>query len=312
VSELRYFSRDDIWAVDPRSVFDAVQAALGMVSSGSAIAPVRTQIALGDGSDAYLISGALPEFDILTVKVINVRTRNPEQGLQRLQGALTAFELSTGRPLAALDAQAATEARTSAGSAVSARLLARPDADVLTVFGTGPQAAAHIRALTAEWEFREVRVVGKSLESAERLAAEWPDTRAVEAGEALAGAGVVVTATNSTEALFAASAIEPGTHLAMVGSGSSAAAEVEPELLGRAQTVFVDHRPTCLEEAGEIVRALKAGVIKPDAVHELGELVIGKGEGRRSDADITIYKSVGNGTQDAALAALLLGRFVTA
>ncbi len=286
-----------------------VQAGLAMVSSGAAVAPVRTQISAGDGLDVYLISGALPEFDILTVKVINVRARNPEQGLPRLQGSLAAFDLSTGRPLATLDAQAATEARTSAGSAVSARLLARPDADVLAVFGTGPQAAAHIRALTAEWEFREVRVVGRTLESAQRLAAEWPDARAVEASEALAGARVVVTATNSAGPLFHASAIEPGTHVAMVGSGSSGAAEAEPELLGRAGAIFVDHRPTCLEEAGEVVQALKSGDIKPDAVHELGELILGRAEGRRSDADITIYKSVGNGTQDAALAALLLGRF---
>jgi len=300
-----------MWDVDPRNVFDVVQASLAMLSSGSAIAPVRTQIGLGEGSDVYLISGALPEFDILTVKVINVRARNPEQGLPRLQGSLDAFQLSTGRPLAAIDAQAATEARTSAASAVSARLLARADADVLTVFGTGPQAAAHIRALTAEWEFREIRVVGRTLEAAERLAAEFPDTRAVEVAEALKGAGVVVTATSSSEPLFQASDIEPGTHLALVGSGSASAAEVSPELVARAAAVFADHRASVLEESGEIVQAIKAGVINRDRVHELGELINGKAEGRRSDADITIYKSVGNGTQDAALAALLLGRFVT-
>jgi ornithine cyclodeaminase len=311
VSEVRYFSCEDIWKVDPRGVFDAVQAGLAMVSSGSAIAPVRTHVALGDGRDVYLISGALPELDILTVKVINVRTDNPTQGLERLQGSLTAFELSTGRPLAALDARAATEARTSAASTVSARLLARPDADVLTVFGTGPQAAAHIRALIAEWEFREVRVVGRTLESAKQLAERFPDTRAVEAADALAGAGVVVTATNSTRPLFQASAIEPGTHVAMVGSGSAGASEVEPELLGRARAVFVDHRPTVIEESGEVVQALKAGIIKPEAIRELGEVVLGRAAGRQSDSDITIYKSVGNGTQDAALAALLLGRLVT-
>ncbi len=309
MSDLRYLTREDIWNVDPRDVFDAVQAGLAMVSSGSAIAPIRTYLPMGDGRDVYLISGALPDLDVLTVKVINVRADNPAHGLERLQGSLTAFELSTGKPLAALDAQAATEARTSAGSAVSTRLLARADAEVLTVFGTGPQAAAHIRALMAEWEFREVRVVGRTLESAQHLADQFPDTRAVEAAEALRGAGVVVTATNSAEPLFHADDIEPGTHVAMVGSGNAGASEVEPELLGRARTIFVDHRPTCIEESGEVVRALKSGAIQPDVVREIGELILGKAEGRQSDADITIYKSVGNGTQDAALAALLLGRF---
>ena len=312
MSEPRHFSREDIEAVDPRLVFDAVQSALAMVSSGSAIAPVRTQIHLGDGSDVYLISGGLPELDILTVKVINVRANNPDQGLERLQGGLTAFELSTGRPLATLDARAATEARTAAGSAVSARLLARPEADVLVVFGTGPQASAHLRALTAEWEFREIRVVGRNREAAEKLAAEFPKTRAMEAAEALVGAGVVVGATNSTTPIFAASGIEPGTHLALVGSGSATAVEVEPELLGRAAAIFADHRPTVLEEAGEVVQALKSGVIKEEKVRELGELILGRVPGRTSDADITIYDAVGNGTQDAALAALLLGRMHSA
>ncbi len=88
--------------------------------------------------------------------------------------------------------------------------------------------------------------------------------------------------------------------------------EVEPELLGRAVAIFADHRPSVLEEAGEVVQALKSGAIKEDKVHELGELILGRVPGRTSDADITIYDAVGNGTQDAALAALLLGRIHSA
>ena len=129
-------------ALDPRRVADAMASALATVSRGAAVAPVRTHIDLGDGNGTYLISGALNELDILTVKVISVRPRNPEHGLARLQGFLTAFEASTGRPIATLDARAATETRTAACSAVSLRLMARPDAAVLTVFGTGPQADA--------------------------------------------------------------------------------------------------------------------------------------------------------------------------
>lgn len=129
----------------------------------------------------------------------------------------------------------------------------------------------------------------------------------MQADEALRGAQVVVTATNSASPLFGAMAVGEGTHLALVGSGSAAAREVEPQLLGRASAIRVDHRPTCLLESGEIVGALEAAVIKPDAVRELGEVVLGKASGRTGDDDITIYKSVGNGTQDAALAALLLG-----
>jgi ornithine cyclodeaminase/alanine dehydrogenase-like protein (mu-crystallin family) len=302
----RHFSREEIMALDPARVADAMAAALAMVSRGAAVAPIRAHIDLGNGAGTFLISGALTELDLLTVKVINVRPNNPALGLERLQGALTVFESSTGRPLATLDALAATAARTAACSAVSLRLLARPDATVLTVFGTGPQAVAHLRAMTRERAFDEIRIVGRNQNAARDLAAQYAGARAVTPGEAMRGAHVVVTATNSTSALFPASAVEPGTHVAMVGSGSAAASEVEPQLLARAAAIRVDHRPTCLEESGEIAGAVRAGLIDPSEVRELGEVVLGVAPGRTSPDDITIYKSVGNGTQDAALAALLL------
>ncbi len=294
-------------ALDPVRVADAMAEALAMVSRGAAVAPVRGHIDLGDGAGTFLISGALTELDLLSVKVINVRPRNPDRGLERLQGSLTVFESSSGRLLATLDARAATEVRTAACSAVSMRLLARPDAKVLTVFGTGPQAASHLRALTAEKEFDSVRVVGRDPDAARKLASSFPRAKAVDAREALRDARVVVTATNSMVPLFPSAAVERGAHLALVGSGSPAASEVEPELLGRAAVIRVDHRPTCLHESGEIAGALRAGYITEDVVRELGEVVLGRVPGRTNPDDITIYKSVGNGTQDAALAALLLG-----
>jgi ornithine cyclodeaminase/alanine dehydrogenase-like protein (mu-crystallin family) len=288
---LRQFTRDEIFALDPRVVADGMAEALAMVTRGAAVAPVRTHIDLGNGAGTFLISGVLTELDLLTVKVINVRPTNAGQGMPRLQGSLTAFRSSTGEPLATLDARAATEVRTAACSAVSFRRMARPDSHVLAIFGTGPQAAAHRRALTAEHDFTEVRAVGRG-----------DDGRA-----ALEHVDVVVTATNSLTPLFPAIAIQPGTHLICVGSGSSSAAEVEPELLARAATIRVDHRPTCISESGEIVRALASGLIDQSDVRELGEVVLGQAAGRNDASDITIYKAVGNGTQDAALAALLLG-----
>jgi len=232
-----HFSREEIMAIDPAQVADAMAAALAMVSRGAAVAPVRAHIDLGDGAGTFLISGALPDLDLLSVKVINVRPQNPARGLERLQGSLTVFESSTGLPLATLDARAATEVRTAACSAVSLRLLARSDATVLTVFGTGPQAVAHLRAMTREREFGEIRIVGRNQDAARKLAAQHAGAKATSADEALSGAHVVVTATNSTSALFPSAAVDPGTHIAMVGSGSAAACEIEPQLLARAAAI---------------------------------------------------------------------------
>ena len=265
--------------------------ALATVSRGEAVAPVRGHIDFGEGAGTYLISGALPELDLLTVKVINVRPRNAARGMPRLQGALTAFRASTGEPLATFDAQAVTEVRTAACSAVSFRHMARPDASVLVIFGGGPQAVAHRRALLAERRLLEVRSVGRN-----------DDSRG-----AVVDADAVVTATNSATPLFPAAAVRAGTHLMCVGSGSPEAMEVEPGLLARATAIRVDHRPTCLAESGEIVEAVASGLIREDDVRELGDVLLGRVHGRQDDSDITVYKSVGNGTQDAALAALLLG-----
>jgi ornithine cyclodeaminase len=304
---VKHFTREDIFAIPPSEVADALSAALAMVSRGAAVAPIRSHIDLGGGAGMFLISGVLTELDLLSVKVINVRPSNPARALERLQGALTVFESSSGLPLATLDARAATEVRTAACSGVSFRLMARRDASVLTIFGTGPQASAHVRALAAERRFEEIRIVGRHGEAAEKLAATHPRARAVEADQALRGAAAVVTATNSATPLFSADSVEPGTHLMLVGSGSAAANEVEPALLARAAAIRVDHRPTCLEESGEIVAALREGLIDESQVRELGDVVLGRAPGRADDRDITVYKAVGNGTQDAALAALLLG-----
>jgi len=304
---VKHFTREDIFAIDPSDVADALSAGLAMVSRGAAVAPVRSHIDLGGGAGTFLISGVLTELDLLSVKVINVRPSNPARGLERLQGALTVFESSSGVPLATLDARAATEVRTAACSAVSFRLMARRDASVLTIFGTGPQASAHLRALAAERQFDEIRIVGRHREAAETLACSHPRAKAVDATQALRSARAVVTATNSATPLFSAEAVEPGTHLMLVGSGGAAASEVEPALLARATAVRVDHRPTCLVESGEIVTAMREGLIEASEVLELGEVVLGRAPGRTDEDDITVYKAVGNGTQDAALAALLLG-----
>ena len=304
---MKHFTREDIFAIDPSDVADALSVGLAMVSRGAAVAPVRSHIDLGGGAGTFLISGVLTELDLLSVKVINVRPSNPARGLERLQGALTVFESSSGVPLATLDARAATEVRTAACSAVSFRLMARRDASVLTIFGTGPQSAAHLRALAAERQFDEIRIVGRHREAAETLARSHPRAKAVEATQALRDARAVVTATNSATPLFSAKAVEPGTHLMLVGSGSAAVSEVEPALLARATAVRVDHRPTCLVESGEIVTAMREGLIEASEVLELGEVVLGRAPGRTDEDDITVYKAVGSGTQDAALAALLLG-----
>ena len=303
-----HFDRAAITRIGPKAAADAMAVTLGLVAEGKGLTPTRADIDLGDGSGCFLISGALPDLDILTVKVINVRPGNPTNGLARLQGALSVFSCRTGELLATLDAAAATELRTAACSALSVRLLAKPEATVLTVFGTGPQARAHIKAIRLEREIAETRIAGHSRFSSAAFAAEVGGRPMESLEAALEGADVVVAATNSHEPIFRADQVSAGTHICAVGNGARNWMELDPAVFARSEAIRVDHRASCLVEAGELIAAIESGVIDLARVQELGNVVLGRSTGRLTTDGITVYKSVGQGTQDAGLAAVLLGK----
>jgi alanine dehydrogenase len=303
-----HFDREAIGRIGPKAAADAMAITLGLVAEGKALTPKRADIDLGGDNGCFLISGALPSLDILTVKVINVRPGNATDGLARLQGALSVFSCRTGQLLATLDSAATTELRTAACSALSVRYLARPESTVLTVFGTGPQARAHIAAIRIEREISETRIVGHSPSSSAAFAAEVGGTPAGSVQAALDGADVVVAATNSHEPIFRGDQVSAGTHICAVGNGARNWMELDPALFARCDAIRVDHRATCLVEAGELIAAIESGLIDEAAVQELGDVVLGRSSGRVSRNWITVFKSVGQGTQDAGIAAVLLGK----
>jgi ornithine cyclodeaminase len=308
VAAVPHFDRTAILKLPPRKVADAMATAFRLVTEGKAVNPARGDIDLGDLAATHLISGGFSSLDVLTVKVIHVRPQNPAEGLARLQGGLLAFSYRTGELLATIDATTATEVRTAACSALSVRLLAPAECRVMTVFGTAAQARGNVRAIRAEREIEEVRVVGRSPEHAKAFAAENDASVAGSAEEALDGAAIVVAATNSREPIFEAAEVDRGTHICAVGNGAHDAQELDPRLFGRCDGIYVDHMASCLREAGESIAALDARIVRREQVHELGELLTGHVSRRPSDESITCFKSVGHGTQDAAFAALLLGR----
>jgi ornithine cyclodeaminase len=142
----------------------------------------------------------------------------------------------------------------------------------------------------------------------ERIAAETGvATRYVSAAEAVGSADLVVTASRATKPLFSGDMLRPGTFVAAVGSSLPHTRELDDTALGRAALVAVEWRQQTLREAGDLVLA-SAAVLPPQKIVELGELITGKAEGRRSDDQITLYKSVGVGLQDIAIAGLAYAR----
>lgn len=312
-SGILVLSEDDVRrALDMPAAIRAVADAFGRLSSGGAEVPVRHGLR-GEGGDVLFMPGRLAAPSRVGAKAVSVFPDNPERsGLPAVNAAVLLIDPGSGRPAALLAGNYLTAVRTGAASGVATGLLARQDASVLALFGAGTQARSQLRAVTAVRELREARVVARSLESARAFAREQtsgeealPRIRAVDdPDDALRGADIVVTATDSATPVFDGRRVEPGTHVNGIGSYTPAMQEVDGDLVTRA-TVVVDHRAAALEEAGDLLTPIEEGRFSEDRIHaEIGEIVNGDRPGRTDRDEITFFKSVGNVVQDLGVAAL--------
>ncbi|MDP4302443.1 ornithine cyclodeaminase family protein [Leptothrix discophora] len=224
----------------------------------------------------------------------------------RFSFVILLFATDDGRPLASFDAGAITRLRTAACSVIAARHLARPDASTLALFGAGVQGCAHARQLARAYRLREIRVCDPHAAPglAERLQRDCDvPVRLCGAAEAVDGAALVVTASRATTPLFAGDQLAPGSFVAAIGSSLPHTRELDDRALARAGHIAVEWLPQTLKEAGDLVLADPA-LLTPGKLVELAALVNGDVPGRRSDDEIHLYKSVGVGLEDVALAGL--------
>ena len=217
------------------------------------------------------------------------------------QAAIVLFDPSNGSPIALMDGTYITATRTAAAAALAAKLLARADASVLAIIGTGVQARTHARAFASIREWTEIRVAGRDRAKTEALADELGAT-AASFEDAVRGADVVAAATHSADPVIRAEWVAPGTHVSSVGYNAPGS-ELDPELV-RAATIVVESRDSSF--APPPGGAPELAGIDPAVVAELGELVGGSRRGRTTPVEITLYKSVGVAVQDLAAAALVL------
>ena len=224
--------------------------------------------------------------------------------------AVLVLDAQTGIPLALLDGTSLTRLRTGAASGLETQLLAHEDASVLAVIGTGRQARTQVEAILAVRPIHEIRLYSRSSAApfAQEVEAKTDITVIVAqtAHEALSGADVVVTATNSSVPIIYAADLAPGAHINGIGSFTPVMREVASDVVVRSKIV-VDHRESAWAEAGDLIIPRDEGLITEDDVYaEIGEIATGKLPGRTSADEITFFKSVGNAVQDAAVAGRIL------
>lgn len=216
------------------------------------------------------------------------------------------FSTDTGAPLCTLEGDTMTGLRTAAATAVACDALARPDAQVLSVIGTGVQARSHIPALLQVRSFKEVLVAG--LSGQQELADQVSRTlgvaaRVVSIDEAAAQADVLVTVTRASTPLFDGKLLRAGTFVAAVGASKANVRELDDTAIGRAAALFVEWKPQAQQEAGDLVQCAP-GVFDWAQVMELAQAVDGSMPYQRKPEDIVIYKAIGIGLEDVALAGL--------
>jgi len=305
----------DVRAVLPMDdLIAAMETALERFSAGAARQPLRTVVdARGHGfygvMPAYLEAPAA-----LGTKLVSVYHGNAARGLPSHLATIVLHDPDTGALLAVMDGRYITEARTAAVSAASVKHLARPDARVLAILGTGVQARSHIEAIARVATFDEIRIWGRTAGHAATLADELAPahsarvTAVTTVEEAADGADVIALVTASREPVLHRTHVRKGAHICAVGACRPDQREMDTALVKDGR-LFVDSRTGGLAEAGDIVIPIKEGAFDESHIAaELGDVFGRRAEGRRGPDEITIFKSLGMAVEDVAAARLAYER----
>lgn len=279
-------------ALDLDALIPAVSEALQALAAGVAVQPQRTVLSLPDGRGfLWTMPGAHGGF--AGAKLV---TYVPETRAAHTHYAtIVLFDAQSGEPVATMDARYITALRTAAVSAAATQALARPDASILAILGAGTQAASHLDAIRRVRSVGEVRVWSPNRAAAFAQQHDITQTRSAE--EAVRGADIVVVATSSHTPVLRGEWLDDGTHVNAVGAPRPDWRELDDDVLVRAR-LFVESRTAAEEESGDVRAAPARGT-------EVGDVLAGRVEGRRSPSEVTLFKSVGVAVADIAAAALV-------
>ncbi|MCC6173219.1 MAG: ornithine cyclodeaminase family protein [Gammaproteobacteria bacterium] len=310
MTKVAVYGAEDVarWLDWPGCIVAVREAMAGLTAEGRE-QPLRSISPLEPGKLFALMHGVAPARAGFGAKVLSVFDDQARPGRSRHRGGVLLFERDSGEPLCLADAHEITRIRTACASAVATDALARRDARVLAIFGTGTQAEAHFHALRLVRRFERVVIWGRSAERAaalaERLAAasSGPVVAVADGAAAAAQADVICTTTGSATPVLRHAWLEPGTHVNAVGSSFPGPVEVDDALVVASRYV-ADSRRSALAAAAEFLKAREAGLVTDAHIAaEIGEVLLGRVPGRQHDRQLTLYKSLGHVVQDLAAAA---------
>jgi ornithine cyclodeaminase/alanine dehydrogenase-like protein (mu-crystallin family) len=299
-------------AISMSEAIGLMKEAFIQLSAGSASVPLRTKIDMPHANGTALFMPAyLPRNEQYSLKAVSLFKDNPSRELPLIHALVVLFDATDGRPLALMNGETITALRTGAASGLATDLLARKDSQIAFIFGAGTQGRSQLEAICCARTIRKAYIFDIHREVAEIFSREMSkklDIPVVVADsmDFLRQADVICTATTSPQPVFQHAYLKSGVHINAVGSYKPTEREIPGETI-QAAKIIVDQQQACLSEAGDIVIPIQEGLIKPDYIYaEIGEIAAGIKQGRSTQDEITLFKSVGNAVQDLVVASRLL------
>jgi ornithine cyclodeaminase/alanine dehydrogenase-like protein (mu-crystallin family) len=310
LNALRILDRDAVARCLPRTAcFELAARAFRATSCRRTEQPNRLIIPIRgkQGNVLSVMAGALHEPVLFGAKISAVYPENRHRGRPGHQGVVVVFDSETGAPAGVLHGGEVTARRTAAATAVATRALARPESRVLALIGAGEQASHHLQALLDCLRIEQVRVWSQSPAHARSFVGAHAESSAefvvhASVETAVAGADVICTLTSAPDPILFGRLLQPGQHVNAIGSSVRRFRELDEEAIRRSR-LYADYLPMLLAEGGDYLAALSSGAITEEhVIGEVGEVLLGHKPGRGSDADITLFKSLGIVAEDLTAA----------
>ena len=304
---------------DMKNIFsmeEAVQAcktAFRTFSAGESVIPLRTNISVPKHEGLTLfMPGYVEAMDAAGIKIVSVYPKNSEKGLPSVPATMVLMDSATGEVCCILDGTYLTQLRTGAAAGAATDILARSDAKIGALIGTGGQALSQLEAMLTVRELKEVRIYSRNKSKAKKfidLAKEelvMAKTQLIAVStsdEAIIEADIITTVTTSKKPVFDGKKVKQGAHINGVGSFMPDMQELDEEIINRADKIFFDSFDAVMAEAGDFIIPLEKSNINKEKINgELGQILEGKLKGRESENEITLFKTVGIAVQDIVTA----------
>jgi ornithine cyclodeaminase len=308
------------------SMKDAIEAdkkAFELYSCGKTNVPLRTNINIPKaGGQCLFMPAYVDGINSVGVKIISVFPGNVKKGKPTVPATMVLLDGTTGEVCAIINGTYLTQMRTGAAAGAATDILARKDAKIGALFGTGGQAGAQLEAMLAVRNLECVRVFDIDPDRASAFVSTMREQLAEYNAEIVAesspdrtidDADIITTVTTSRRPVFDGRLVKEGAHINGVGAYTPDMQEIDEYIIKKADKVFVESKDAALSEAGDLIIPINKGIIGKDRINgELGEVILGRVAGRESDEHITIFKTVGIAVQDVVTAEAIYRRAVAA